>query len=201
MKLPRTITYLFIAVALSALVSCSSVTTTQPVGDTPLKLNNKTWDGAWLGTDGGVLYTRVKDERRGLLEVVWVEEKNDELKLVKLQVFLRQARSAKWIWASVDISQQEEDKAKRNNPPNYHFLVVTHPTDGRLIYWLANVTAFGEAVEDGLLKGKIMKDKNSIEVVLDPLRDEDLRNMERGGMPDVALWNEPKIFIKLNLKP
>ncbi len=83
-----------LAVAGLMLGGCSTVSATKPVGDAPVQLDAKEWEGVWIAEnskDLGPLIVKVADAALGELQVSSLDT-GDDGKLT-LQTVLAQARS------------------------------------------------------------------------------------------------------------
>ena len=145
---------LIACIALTALLAgCDYVASRHPVGSAPLALEGGEWKGTWLHDDGP-LSVRVVDAERGLLEVAWVEEKDGELALESVDVFLR--RHEDWIFASFAGIDEDE--------PNLVWSRLGREGD-RVFLWWPRPEEFKRLVEGGLLPGTVDGD----DVLLDRL--------------------------------
>ena len=179
MKPPFIISLAVVAV----LASCADVTSKQIAGDKPAKLDAKEWNGAWAENKGTPVYARVKDADRGLLEVVSVEVKDDEIKTTRLDVSIREAGG--WLWASY---REDADRA-------FTVARVTVADDG-IIAWTLQSASIQNRVKAGQLKGEIPKDKEGKEsknVVLEALHDADLQAIKDGKWGEVLDWGKPAL--------
>lgn len=187
----RTLLLPVLAIAMAALTSCTSVVCKQPVGETPVKLDEAAWDTPWHTADGDVVFTRVKDADKGILEAAWVEVKNREFVTEKHDVHLREAGS--WQWCSIS-----------GGDDGTFFFGRMSVEDGQLMVWLARPEAFMAPVRAGKLKGRLMKDLNGKEsgsVLLDSLSGKDLITIEKNEIPAVFDWSKPLVLFRMKPAP
>lgn len=179
---------LALALALASLlaVGCAEVTCRQIAGSTPAKLEPQKWNGAWSGRDGESFHARVKDPARGLIEVAWLEIKDDAIVDHRLDVHIREVGG--WLWASY---KEEKDKA-------YTVARVGEPGE-RLLAWTLRPGPIIKRVKAGELKGEILKDekgKETKEVRLEALSDADLQAVRDGKWGDVFDWDKPALNVE-----
>ena len=77
-----------------------------PVGETPVMLNAKDWDGTWFSPGGDYCMMKVKNEKEGVLRLAWFEN-DKEMTHKSSDVFIR--KSGNWLFAST----KEEDEKDR----------------------------------------------------------------------------------------
>ena len=178
-------TLLLVAVAI-ALASCAEVISTKPAGETPAKLDAKKWNGAWSTDDGESIHARVKDADKGLLEVAWLEVKEDAIELKKFDVYIRQAGG--WLWASY----------KEDNDKGYTIARVGEPGEN-LLAWTMRFAPVTKRVKSGALKGEVLKDDKGNEtktVLVEGLHDADLQAIREGKWGDLFDWDKPGLNVK-----
>jgi hypothetical protein len=176
---------LFVA-SLLALVSCADVTSKAVIGDTPAKLDPKKWNGAWAVADGESIHVRVKSADLGLLEVAWLEVKEEAIELKRLDARITEAGG--WLWASY---KEEKDKA-------FTITRISEP-DQHLLAWTMQSGPFIKRVKSGELKGEVLKDDKGKEtkgVLLDGLHDADLKDIKDGKWGDAFDWGKPALNVR-----
>lgn len=168
------------------LAGCTSVTSRQIVGDQPVTLDPKVWNGAWTDGDEALLFLRVKDATNGVLEVAGPHISETEITLEKFDVHVR--KTGDWWWASF---KEKSDDA-------YTFVRVSEP-DKHLLAWSPDPAAFVTRVKAGLLKGELLKDaegKESGSVILDELKLEHLRALESGEWRNGLTLDKPAMILR-----
>lgn len=190
MKATHAIGLVSMLFSLLFLAGCTSVTSRQIVGDQPVTLDPKVWNGAWTDDDEAVLFLRVKDATNGVLEVAVPELTDTEITLEKFDVHIR--KTGDWWWAS--FKEKDEDA--------YTFQRVSEP-DQHLLAWSPDPATFVERVKAGQLKGELLKDKEGKEsgsVILDELKAEHLRALESGEWRDGLVLDTPAMILR-RLRP
>ncbi len=181
-----------VAVLAAAFFSgCTSVTSRQLVGAAPVTLDAEKWDGAWTDDNETVLFLRVKDATAGVLEVGNVERNQEEMKLTKFDVFVRQ--SGDWLWASF--------KDKEDSP--YSFARISE-ADRHLLVWNPDPAAFVRRVRAGEMKGALLKDdqgKETGSVIIDEVSPEDMSAIQTGEWSGVLDLSRPWILRRLGPPP
>lgn len=173
------------------IAGCTSVTSRKLVGETPVTLDAKLWNGTWTDDAEAVIYLRVKDATNGVLEAATVELSDTELKFNKFEVRVRQ--SGAWLWANF----------KDEGETGYTFVRLAEP-DRHLLVWSPDPAAFVKRVKAGTLTGELLKDdqgKESGSVVLDELKAEHIRAIESGEWKDAFDLARPGILRRLGPAP
>ena len=187
----RTVLLPVLVIATAAMTSCTSVVCKQPVGEKPVKLDEAAWETPWRTAEGDVVYTRVKDSEKGILEAAWVEVKNREFVTEKHDIHVREAGS--WQWCSIS-----------GGDDGTFFIGRLSVDDGELLLWLAKPEGFIAPVRAGKLKGTLMKGPNGKEsgsVLLDSLSEKDLSAIEKGEIPEVFDWSKPLVLFRMKPAP
>ena len=178
---------LLLALACALLCSCTSVLCKRPVGDEPVMLDKARWNGSWTTSDGDVMFTRVEDAAKGLLEIATVSLEDSEIKVEKRIMQVR--KTGHWLWANL----------KQENGDTYEFVRISEP-DEQVMYWTPNAAPFIERVRKGSLKGELLKDSEGKEngtVVLNALSGDDLVAIEAGKWGEVLAWDKPMVLRRL----
>jgi len=176
----------FVVLGILLIAGCTSVTSRKLVGDQPVPLDPKVWNGAWTDDDETVLFLRVKDATNGVLEIAVPEMTDTEITLEKLDVHIR--KTGDWWWASF---KEKADDA-------YTFVRVSEP-DHHLLAWSPDPAAFVSRIKAGLLKGELLKDaegKESGSVILDELKPEHLRALESGEWRNGLPLDKPAMILR-----
>jgi hypothetical protein len=160
---------------------CSMVTSSRPVGDTPVLLDPSDWEGTWTAADGGPVVVRVEDARKGRLRLAWMEG-DREMALKTADVMLLKAGT--WHFANL----REETK---EGPPAYLFARVKKEK-GLLIIWPPRPEQFARLINDKVLPGTVSKEK----ILLGELGPEHMKiivSEDRGVLFD---WGNPIVLIR-----
>ena len=178
---------LLLSLACVVLCSCTGVLCKRPVGDEPVLLDKGRWNGSWTTPEGDVMFTRVVDSAKGLVEIAMISLEEKEIKMEKRILQIR--KSGDWLWAS----------SKEDSEANYEFGRISEP-DEEMIFWLPKAAAFIERVRKGELKGLLPKDSEGKEtgtVVLDALSAENIKDIEAGKWGNVFAWERPMVLRRL----
>ena len=181
------ITTLLLSLGCVALCSCTNVLCKRPVGDEPVLLDKAKWNGSWTTSDGDVIFTRVDDSAKGLVEIASISLEASEIKMEKRVLQIR--KTGDWLWAS----------SKKDGEDTYEFVRVSEP-DEQMIYWVPKAAPFIERVRKGELKGSLLKDSEGKEtgtVVLNALSAENIKDIEAGNWGNVVVWEQPMVFRRL----
>ena len=174
-----------VAAALLALPSCATVTSQKPIGETPAHLDPKKWDGHWGTGDGHSLCICVKSADQGLLELGYLEARDNQVQFHKLEVHVTQAGG--WLWASVKDEGHKEYMVGRLSEPDEHLLA-----------WMLESPTILEAVKAGKLAGEVVKDEKGQEtknVLLHSLSDAQLQDIKAGKYGEVFDWGKPTLVL------
>lgn len=191
MKSSASINLLLAAAVISMMTSCTSVVSKTAVGSSPAELDAEKWEGTWMTPDKHVVLLRVKDAAKGLIEVAWVEVKNDSFVMESHELHVRQHGG--WLWANM----------KEGDGGTFLFGRISEPDDDQILGWVANPPAFAEAVRSGTLKGELMKKpdgKESGSVLLEGLTEANLDVIQSGAVKDAFVWDRPLVLMKLTSK-
>jgi len=176
MTLPR---FACLGICIALLSACSAAYSTKPVGDQPLSLVPAEWEGTWLHKEGTVTVA-VTDSAQGVLEVGWVEKRQDRLAFESYSVQL--LKSGPWVFGNV----HDRDKT------GYYLWARVSKDDGQLTLWAPDVDKLKALVEKAVLPGTIINDGE--DVVLDELNAAHLRAITKHA---VLEWNRPLVFLRL----
>jgi len=164
------LTLVFIAFLLSG---CNTVTSTHPVGQTPLEIKPEEWEQTWVHTDGAITL-EVLDGEKGLLRVAWIEEEQ----LKSGDIYLHS--SGDWFFASF-----KEDQAY------LWFRIVKE--ENQILFWIPSFEKFKSLVEEGVLPGEI-KNSNVLLGELGPQHLDIIKSEEHGVL---FHWDEPLVFSRV----
>jgi len=173
---------LHLVLFLILLSGCHAVYSTNPVGEAPVAVSPGDWEGTWVYKDGAVTVA-VLDKEKGVLEVGWVEKKQNRLQYEHYKVLLRQ--SGEWLFGNV----QDPDR------PKLYVWGRIRSEDGQIILWVPDVEKARALVEKGVLPGRAEK-KDSDVVLSNPGAAEFMRILsgEKGALLD---WERPLVFRRL----
>lgn len=183
----------FLPYALGALILCGcvSVTSRQPVGETPVALDARLWNGAWSDDDEVVVHFRVKDATNGVLEVGVVELSDSGMKFNQFAVQVR--KTGDWLWASFKDQGETE----------YTFVRISEP-DRHLLVWGPDPAAFVKRVRAGTVKGELKRDEQGKEtgsVIIDELTAAHIRALEAGDWKDAFDLGKPGVLRRIGPTP
>lgn len=168
-----------------ALCSCTIVGSKGPIGETPVLVKAKDWDGTWFNPGGDYCKIKVKSETDGILRIAWIED-GKELTHKSSDVFIR--KSEAWLFASM---KEEEDKTITDNV--YVWAMIKKEKEIILI-WLPNKDRFKTLIEAKTLPGEIKKDS----VLLGDLKPEHMKIIASERRSLLFDWEEPLVLIKLS---
>jgi hypothetical protein len=171
------------------LASCASVVSKTVIGDKPAELKAEDWEGTWMSPDKHVVHIRVKDAANGVLEVAWIEEKNEHFVLESHEMIIRE--HGNWLWTNL----------KEGDGGTYLFGRVSKPKDDQILGWSASAPGFVEAVRGAKIKGELMKKPDGTEsgsVLLEGLGEADLDAIQKGEIKDLFVWDHPLVLMKVS---
>jgi hypothetical protein len=165
--------------AINFLTGCESVMTTQPMGETVVKLNPEQWEGTWKFPEG-VGTTTVLDKDKGVLQASWIERREDGTGMEVVKGTVRATGDMTFF-----VARDEHQKEL------FHWARVKKG-DNYLIMWSTNVEQFKILINDGKLSGKVTEGS----VVLDELKPEDIQMIDDPSA-NLLKWKEPDIFVRI----
>ncbi len=173
---------------------CSAVFSPEPIGQKPVQLQEKDWNGMWF--DGETVVTiRVKDSEKGLLELAWIEGGSSELHLEAIEAVLKS--SGEWTFISArdeQVMSDEPEVAEKDKADEPRYLWARIDKDGhRIMMWLPNPEVFEKLVTEGILPGKVIEDG----ILLKPLKSEHIEIIGASSHGVVFGWDEPIVLVKL----
>lgn len=192
-----------LGLSLAFLSGCHAVYSTHPVGEAPVSVSPDDWEGTWVHKDGAVTVV-VLDQEKGVLEIGWVEKKQERLKLERYKVLLR--KSGEWLFGSV----QDPDK------PKLYVWGRIKNEDGQIVLWAPDVQKARALVEKGVLPGRVEKmndvsftdpDPDAVgprpilskesDVILTRLGATELKVIMSGEKGALFDWERPLVFRRL----
>lgn len=172
----------FAIASLLLLSACETVHVRAPIGSEPHSVDKGEWNGTWILGNGDTCKLQVLDEQGGLLEMGFVEEKDDHLEPRVLKIRLREHGS--WVFASF------EDP----NHPGLHMWLRVWREDEQLILWIPDAEQFAARVREGALPGTVDREGD---VILDPLGKEPLDAITADPALGLFYWDQPLAMIRL----
>jgi len=172
---------IFLTLLVSVLQGCANVLVDEPIGLGPSAVVASEWDGAWFNP-GGTLTVKVVDADRGLIDIAFIEAKDDGLKMESHRLVLKEAGN--WTFASMKADEAEDSgwlwgRIKKD--------------DNQIIFWLPKVDEFKQLITDGRLPGQIRDD----DVVLGKLLPAQLALITSDEAAGLYHWDEPMLLMKL----
>lgn len=174
-----------LATALFALSSCATVTSQNPIGETPAHLDPQKWNGSWGTGDGHSICLCVKSADQGILEAGYLDARDNQVQLHKLEIHITQAGG--WLWASMQDEGHKDYTVARLSEPEEHLLA-----------WMFDSTVLLPAVKAGKLPGEVVKDDKGREtknILLHSLSDAQLADIKAGKYGDVFDWGKPALVL------
>jgi hypothetical protein len=158
---------------------CSSVFTTQPIGETPWNIaaNADAWEGTWNHAEGAIRVV-VVDGSNGLIRIGWVEKSGKKLKCESGVVYLREAGE----WAFANFQGDEWDEKDR------YLWGRIERKDRVALVWGPVVDKFRQLVAEGRLPG--------VTNVLSALSSNHLQLITSESEGFLFNWAEPMVFWK-----
>ncbi len=159
--------YAIITLMIFTIIGCEAVYISHPLGDKPVKLDAKNWEGTWLHKDG-ILVTKILDSEKGLLNIAWIENSNDKLNFETEKVCIRES-AGHMFWNKKDKDQSRDDSTA-SHKDRYVWGKIKR-IGHQIILWYPDIDTFKNLVGKGTLPGKI--DNGS--VILDDLNPKQLK--------------------------
>lgn len=150
--------FLYVAcLSMIALVGCSTVSSTAPLGDPASADDAKKLEGVWLTGAGEPVWVRyVKDNE---LRVAGLDWRDSKYKLSEFTIFVTQDDDKTFVNATGDESSPE--------PQSIIFARVSAFEGESLVLFGPRADAFANAIKAGTLPGKITHDNNREQVHLE----------------------------------
>ena len=157
-----TTTALIVCPLMVAVLGCSSVVSTHPLGEPVTADEAKKLEGVWLTSEGDPCQLRHLDKNE--LRVCWVDWEEKQFKLVELPVFMTDDDGQQYL----NVFAKEDDEAEGR----YIFFRLMNEEKNLMLLNLANADAFEKAVKEGTLAGTIKKKRHSTDVTLTATKEE-----------------------------
>ena len=174
------------------LAGCTTVMSTQPVGEVPVALTAEDWEGTWTDSED-FLEIRVIDGEAGQLEAAWIETGEDGFELESVEIFMR--RSGDALFGSVlDEPDDEAGVGDEEAEPEALYAFFRLARDGKkLVVWWPDVEAFQALVEEGRLPGEVTEGDD---VVLEALSEAQLELLSSDQNAGLWEWKSPAILMR-----
>ena len=176
---------IYVLCAVFALCSCTIVATKGPIGEAPVVLDGKDWDGTWFNPGGDYCMMKVRNENEGILRLAWIEN-DKEMKHKSSDVFIR--KSGKWLFASM---KEDDDKDAANG---LYVWAIIKKSRKMLFIWLPNEERFKKLVEAEILPGEVKESA----VILGDLKPEHMKIITSDERRSLFDWEDPLVLIKLS---
>jgi hypothetical protein len=173
------------------LSGCTTVMSTQPVGETPMVLVAEEWEGTRSDTED-FLEMRVIDAEGGRLEAAWIEGREDGFELERIEVVVRRSGDAIFGNALEEADAEDEPGGKAEAETLYAFFRLARDGE-KLVIWWPEADAFRELVESGTLPGRVTEGKD---VVLETLSAEQLALLSSNESAYLYGWKEPGVLFR-----
>jgi hypothetical protein len=180
MKLTTIATFLLLAVS-----SCA--TSTEPLGETPLRLQPGDWEGTWTALDGDdrrEVTVTVVDADNGVIEVTGLFEDDGDR---QRQVYLREA--GEWTFASIVEDPRQADPP--DAPARYAWTRID-ANRSRVLVWTPVPGRIRDLVEEGRLPGPGPESNAD----LGPLAPEHFALLMSEEGLGLFEWDDPGIFVR-----
>jgi hypothetical protein len=137
---------------------CEAVIVDDPIGLTPLTLEDNEWEGTWVGYASGEEGTvagsiQVVDAENGVIQVTWIA--SDDVSTAR--IYLREA--AGWTFASIPYpgSLFQYGLDEQIDPADETQYVWTRivKQDQSIFFWVPDVARFAEMVSNGRIPGTV----------------------------------------------
>ncbi|MBI1337498.1 MAG: hypothetical protein GC164_11105 [Phycisphaera sp.] len=154
-----------IALALLALVGCSSITVDAPVGQAITDEQAKDFEGLWRSGEPAVAVKHIAGGRF-VAATLDYDEKASRFKLQQFDCVITDVNGRTVIHLAELKEKSQDDKkegaeAGQVKPGRYSLAFGTLTDDGSILLWPTNYDTFEKAVESGALKGTVVKDNGT----------------------------------------
>lgn len=184
--------FLFLAIAgvfLVAASACSVVTVTESIGEAPIQLQPREWEGLWklYPSDEKVAFflIEVADSENGVLQVQNISREPESV-----QVYLRESNG--WMFGSFK-DPDHADKA---------FIWGRFIKDGdRIFIWVPDYDRFSDLVNEGALPGHTyageQQDYDQF-LILSSLKPEHLKLITSDSKGELFHWEYPSFMVRVS---
>lgn len=172
------------------------------VGASVPALDTNQFTGTWHNAnDKSVIATRIKNAGSGVIELASLRVSREEIKLVNLDVTLRQSPVG-LLWSASEKSFADNDKDGEELPGHYYFgrLVIGSQS---LVVYLPDGDEIETLAKRGHLKVTYARNEKGEDVappILDGLGKEQFDNLLTNGVNPLVLFNSDPaaVFTRLN---
>jgi hypothetical protein len=181
---------LIVSVFLLAASACSYVTVTEPIGEEPVQLQPKEWEGVWKlyfyslfneDEEEAFFVMEVSDSENGVLKVQNIGREPESA-----QVYLRESNG--WMFGSYRNPGEAEDKGMCWGRFEKH--------GDRIFIWVPDYDRFSGLMNDGLLPGHPAEDMDGDKIlILSNLKPEHLELVTSESKGVLFHWDHP-IFME-----
>jgi|ERR1700677_3764102 len=174
-----------------ALCGCEATVSKKPVGERGAELKPDDWNGRWVGGDGTILETKIKDAKLGLVELTPVKPKAKPGEPKEIDLVVRTLGTH----TIVNLKQKPTDEA-------YDFGRVS-VDNTHLVGFAPNTPMFIELIKEGKLTGRIEKDKDGKltgSCTLESFTEQDYQRLKRDGVDVRALFGEDPVTVAVRVK-
>jgi hypothetical protein len=186
---------LIVSVSLLAASACSYVTVTEPIGEEPVQIQPKEWEGLWKiymysfddDEEEVFLVIEVSDSEKGVLKVQGIGRESESV-----QVYLRKSNG--WMFGSY-------------NPDNANDVGMCwgrfEKKGDRIFIWVPDYDRFSGLVKDGLLPGHPYAVKSDGEfndkyLILSGLKPEHMKLITSESKGVLFHWDEPLFMVRMS---
>ena len=179
--MPKSLTVLILLCASLLAGGCSTAYSTHPIGDAAVDIESQrdAWAGTWSNGEAS-LTVQVVDGAKGILRIGWIEDKDDTLKLMTGEVFLRSAGD--WMFASMRPAEK---------PDEARYVWARIKRSGRTVtVWFPDVKKLRALVQAGKVRGELAEK----DITFPPLDTRELAEMasEKNGV--LFEWETPLVL-------
>jgi hypothetical protein len=183
---------------LIALAGCSVITSMNPIGIQPVKLDPADWDGLW--TDGeGYVFMKVKDAEQGIVHATITgleySDETGKLEIEQFDLFIRAGKSGKFM--NFRLKDTADDGIMNEENTESYVWLLCEKNSNQLMLFTPNVDQFKSLITDGKLKGSIFKSG----AMLTGTSDEITGYLD--SVPEQHMlyeWKDPVPFIRISKK-
>jgi hypothetical protein len=182
-------------VFLLAATGCSCVTVTEPIGEEPVQIQPKEWEGLWKlymssfddDEEEVFLVIEVSDSEKGVLKVQGIGRESESV-----QVYLRESNG--WMFDSYN--------ADNANDVGMCWGRFERKGD-RIFIWIPDYDRFSALVKDGLLPGHFYGVKSDGKfddkyLILSGLKPEHMKLIASESKGVLFHWDEPLFMLRMS---
>jgi hypothetical protein len=178
---------LLMGLALS-MVGCSSVSSKFLIGEPVTDDLRQKFDGVWDFGDENIGH--IKYLGNGRLRIAGGEWKENRFDLEEMDVILTKCGNKQFV----NFHDQEE---VNENESDYLFGYCAFIGDDYFLVWLPKTDAFEKAVNDGKIKGKVVKEKSSKSIYLEETPEKICRFLQSQPVELLFDLEDPMIYRRI----